>query len=106
MEFINGAIAIAPVYYVTGNHESRLPELYAQLREQMESAGVVVLDNKAVTLEYGSSIIRVLGVDDPTFSAESDLYEDERAGDVIPTRRSTGRPVSIYHFVIAPARTV
>lgn len=76
MEFINGAIAIAPVYYVTGNHESRLPELYAQLREQMESAGVVVLDNKAVTLEYGSSIIRVLGVDDPTFSAESDLYED------------------------------
>ena len=69
MEFINGAIAIAPVYYVTGNHESRLPELYAQLREQMESAGVVVLDNKAVTLEYGSSIIRVLGVDDPTFSA-------------------------------------
>ena len=76
MEFINGAIAIAPVYYVTGNHESRLPELYAQLREQMESAGVVVLDNKAVTLEYGSSIIRVLGVDDPTFSAESDQYED------------------------------
>ena len=76
MEFINGAIAIAPVYYVTGNHESRVPELYAQLREQMESAGVVVLDNKAVTLEYGSSIIRVLGVDDPTFSAESDQYED------------------------------
>ena len=76
MEFINGAIAIAPVYYVTGDHESRLPELYAQLREQMESAGVVVLDNKAVTLEYGSSIIRVLGVDDPTFSAESDQYED------------------------------
>ena len=76
LEFINGANAIDPVYYVTGNHESRLPELYAQLREQMESAGVVVLDNKAVTLEYGSSIIRVLGVDDPTFSAESDQYED------------------------------
>ena len=76
MEFINGAIAIAPIYYVTGNHESRLPELYAQLCEQMESAGVVVLDNKAVTLEYGSSAVTLLGIDDPTFSAESDQYED------------------------------
>ncbi|MEY8352981.1 metallophosphoesterase [Lachnospiraceae bacterium 54-53] len=38
MEFIHGAAAIAPVYYVTGNHEARSP-MYPELEQQMIEAG-------------------------------------------------------------------
>lgn len=56
--------AIAPVYYVTGNHEWAAGagrSVKALLREH----GVTVLDNRYVLLEQGGSAIVLAGVDDP-----------------------------------------
>ena len=38
VHFAEQAVQIAPVYYVTGNHEARLPQ-YAALRAGLEAAG-------------------------------------------------------------------
>ena len=58
--------AIAPTYYVTGNHEwahgnAVVEEIKAALRE----AGVTVLSNEFVPLERDGDAILIAGIDDP-----------------------------------------
>ena len=53
LSFARQAAAIAPVYYVPGNHEARLAQ-YAAFAAALEAAGVQVLANRAVPLVRGS----------------------------------------------------
>ncbi len=72
--FAKGAVTIAPVYYVTGNHETALPQQqYEQLMEGLETAGVTVLANDAVTVAYHGEEITVVGLSDPASMAASRL---------------------------------
>ncbi|MDQ8734372.1 metallophosphoesterase [Paenibacillus sp. LHD-38] len=61
---------LAPVYYVTGNHEwgSRFPALAKGLKE----LGVHVMRNTSELVKLGDGEIRITGVDDPTFNHEAD----------------------------------
>ena len=68
MAFIDGAVQIAPVYYVTGNHEARIDE-YAAFKERLEQAGAIILDDEAVKIQYGCESILLAGVNDPDFSS-------------------------------------
>ena len=74
--------AIAPTYFVTGNHEWALPDVPA-LKEALTEAGVTVLDNRFVTLERGGDQILLAGVDDPNGYADQktpeELAEEVRA---------------------------
>lgn len=74
MEFINGAVKIAPVYYVTGNHEAR-SEQYTKLRQQMIEAGVVILNDEGTAIKGNKATIQLLGLNDPDFTATGDTYE-------------------------------
>jgi predicted MPP superfamily phosphohydrolase len=74
MEFISGAVKIAPVYYITGNHESRTSE-YAKLKEQMTKAGVVILNDEGTKIKRGKASIHLLGLNDPDFTETDDAYE-------------------------------
>ena len=63
--------AIAPTYYVTGNHEwahgnAVVEEIKAALRE----AGVTVLSNEFVPLERDGDTILIAGIDDPNGYAD------------------------------------
>lgn len=64
MKFIEGAVKIAPVYYVTGNHELRVNQ-YNILKQKIEQAGAVILDNEIcdITNEHGDTI-KIVGLDD------------------------------------------
>ncbi len=75
MEFINGAVKTAPVYYVTGNHEA-WSEQYAGLKEQMTVAGVVILEDESTSVERAGDSIRLLGLDDPDFAAEVNTFQN------------------------------
>ncbi len=72
LAFVREAVAIAPCYYVTGNHESRMPGFYAALKAGMEEAGVTILEGEAITLERQEESIRLLGVADSTFGETVD----------------------------------
>ncbi|AIG26627.1 metallophosphoesterase [Brevibacillus laterosporus] len=74
MEFINGAIEIAPVYYVTGNHEARSDQ-YAKLKQQILEAGVIMLEDEGTTIKREGASIRLFGLNDPNFTATDDAYE-------------------------------
>ena len=73
MEFIYGAMAIAPVYYVSGNHEERL-ENHNEIYDKLVSAGVHVLENtKSKILRAGQSI-SIAGV----FDSDSETVISKR----------------------------
>lgn len=88
-ELIPALLEIAPVYYVSGNHEwaSGWPrELFALLEE----LGAKVLRNEYVVLERNGEAIVLAGVDDPNGPADqktpAELVEEireDRPGDYI-----------------------
>lgn len=77
LEFAEEAMRIAPCYYVTGNHEARIPE-YDTLREGLVELGVIVLEDTSVEIEQSGETITLLGVDDPSFQADY-LFENDTA---------------------------
>ncbi len=60
-------VKIAPVYYVPGNHECRLPDAYTALKKGFSEIGVTVLENRCVTVEKDGAAISLVGVMDPSF---------------------------------------
>ncbi len=78
MDFINGAVKIAPVYYVTGNHEA-WTDKYAKLKEQMTKSGVIILSDQGITIKRDGSLIRLLGLNDPDFTIKHDMFGEDAA---------------------------
>ncbi len=64
--FVHQAVEIAPTYYVNGNHEANISD-YPYLRECLESAGAVLLENRSVILEKDGESIVLAGLNDMFF---------------------------------------
>ena len=73
MEFIKQARDIAPVYYVTGNHEAWIED-YKVLEEKLIKAKVNMMDDECTFIKIGDSQIQILGVQDPEFVEKEDEY--------------------------------
>ena len=74
LEFARQAIKLAPVYYVSGNHEARVRE-YEDLKMGLAEAGVIVLEDQKVQITREGESISILGIDDPSFQ-EDYLFGD------------------------------
>lgn len=66
LEFIDKASIIAPIYYVTGNHESRISE-YDELVDELLNRQVTILDNDKTILTSGADELLLFGLQDPAF---------------------------------------
>ena len=77
LAFAEKAMQIAPCYYVTGNHESRVNE-YDALKEGLNRLGVTVLEDAKTELVVSGEKITIIGVDDPNFKMDY-LLNDESA---------------------------
>lgn len=66
MEFIDSAVDIAPIYYVSGNNEAWSGQ-YDELKERLLEAGVTVLESESTTIEHEGVSLRLLGLSDPDF---------------------------------------
>lgn len=77
LDFIEKALKIAPCYYVSGNHESRIDE-YDILKEKMIKAGVEVLENQTSVITRSNSNIKIIGINDPSFNSDY-LMGDEKS---------------------------
>ena len=69
-----GLTAIAPTYYVTGNHEWGIGDVPA-LKETLTAHGVTVLSNQFTTLERNGGAIVLAGIDDPNGYADQKTPE-------------------------------
>ncbi|MBQ9492844.1 MAG: metallophosphoesterase [Oscillibacter sp.] len=61
--------ALAPTYYVTGNHEWAIGDV-PELKERLTVNGVRVLSNEFVALERGGDVVVLAGIDDPNGYAD------------------------------------
>lgn len=69
LEFMKQAVEIAPCYYVTGNHESRIGEaVYQEFEASMIQYGINVLHDEEIVLERDGRSISIVGVDDSNFA--------------------------------------
>ena len=74
-QIAGGLTAIAPTYYVTGNHEwaaGGVPEL----KDTLEGCGVTVLSNRYVPLERNGDRVILAGIDDPNGYADQKTPEE------------------------------
>lgn len=73
LDFVCKAVELAPVYYVPGNHESRVQEsVFAEFEQKLKESGAVYLRNEAVIFERDGQTIHIAGIDDPFF--RDDIY--------------------------------
>ena len=78
VDFARQALQIAPVYYVSGNHESRMMDTFEQLADELEQLGVCVLRDEAVTVEKDGAEIQLIGLDDIGFYYT--VYQERLSG--------------------------
>ena len=71
----DGLTAIAPTYYVTGNHEWALGGV-RDLKAALSERGMTVLSNQFLTLERGGGTIVLSGIDDPNGYADQKTPEE------------------------------
>ncbi len=69
---------IAPVYFVSGNHEFNSGQ-YAALKVELAAAGAQVLDNAGVILKREGEQIALLGLADPAFQDYDSGFAKELA---------------------------
>ncbi|WP_028562938.1 metallophosphoesterase [Paenibacillus pinihumi] len=71
---------LAPVYFVTGNHEWWSGR-YEELEKKLELLGVHVLRNRSEMIQLGEGSFRIIGIDDPAIERmsydEQDLVASE-----------------------------
>ena len=69
-----GLSAVAPTYYVTGNHEWGIGDV-PQLKVRLEENGFTVLDNEFLPLERNGDTLVLAGIDDPSGFADQKTPE-------------------------------
>ena len=75
IDFARAAVDIAPTYFVTGNHEAASNQ-YQQLLQELDDAGVFLLDNQQIFIERGDSRLTLVGVADPLFATIEQLAQE------------------------------
>ena len=80
LAFVEAAAEIAPDYYVTGNHESRLD--FDEIEPRLIAAGARVLRNEAKDIGRGGERIRLAGIDDPSFIRTGGTAEERAAAEL------------------------
>ena len=70
-----GLAAIAPTYYVTGNHEWAVGGV-PELKDTLGAHGVTVLSNQFTTLERNGDVVVLAGIDDPNGYADQKTPEE------------------------------
>lgn len=63
MTLVDGAVNIAPVYYVSGNHEHQ-SGCFEKLSEQLTEAGVTVLENGKSVIQRNGDTLELIGLAD------------------------------------------
>ena len=76
VKFVREIINVAPVYYVSGNHE-QLSEDYGILKKELNKLHVINMDNSYTKINYKGSEIGIAGIADPAIIHNEKTYLSE-----------------------------
>ena len=77
LEYAKDLCELAPVYYITGNHERRL-ESFDELMQELKDCGFNVLLNETSQIRINESVLSILGLDENI--ADFDDYKARKKG--------------------------
>ena len=97
MEFIEQAKGIAPIYYVTGNHEAWLDN-YGELESRMIAAGVHMMDDTSEWISRDGAKINLIGIQDPDFVERSSF--DGIQESIVTTKLESLLKEECYNIVL------
>lgn len=85
LSLIRGIKDIAPVYYVTGNHEARINvEIMEGFIAELEDEDVTLLDNASESIERNGASVNLMGISDirynPYYEAAIDEMMEQEKG--------------------------
>jgi predicted MPP superfamily phosphohydrolase len=72
---ISGIKSIAPIYFITGNHEIA-SDRFIYFEQNLKAEGVIILRNETVKLKRNNSFINLTGIDDSGFSTSGQDYNN------------------------------
>ncbi|MBN2898418.1 MAG: metallophosphoesterase [Clostridia bacterium] len=75
ISLLEQSVAIAPTYFVTGNHDVAIRD-YRHFLDLVEDTGTIYLDNSSRTISYGDAFIHLHGVDDSNLIGYKAFYEN------------------------------
>lgn len=73
VKFIEDINSIAPIYYVSGNHE-QLSNDFGRLKKELEELNVNIIDNGYAVLSKGKDQVGILGIADPAILQREGNY--------------------------------
>lgn len=69
IQLVDSLKDLAPIYYITGNHEYRLDnKSYERLMSGIENTSTVILDNEYVEINYNGESFYLIGLNDKSLS--------------------------------------
>lgn len=68
LELIKDIKDLAPIYYVTGNHESAQYNRYKELEKELKELGVNILHDDIIIEEINGNTMNIMGLDDLSFA--------------------------------------
>lgn len=98
VDYARGAVQIAPVFYVPGNHEAKHREGYKKLKKELVALGVVILEDDSVTLTRADSKIRVIGMLDPEFFERDD---SQKTKEVFAQRLTSSKQDELFSILLS-----
>lgn len=90
LNFLREAAKIAPVYYVSGNHEARIPG-YGELKQAMAAEGIVLLEDSSAELRRAGDTMTLIGLNDPSFRTDYLFGDDTAVADAALTELHTDK---------------
>ncbi len=96
---VEEAVKVAPVYYVSGNHEAVFPG-YEELTAYLDAQGVTRLEDVSVVIQHGGGRFNLIGLRDPAFYSQN-RYLDPDAPAVLQARLSENLLPGMPNVVLA-----
>jgi predicted MPP superfamily phosphohydrolase len=95
---LSGIFNIAPIYYVTGNHEYWSNDIQ-MIREKLKSYGVIVLSDNYASLELNGNEIIIAGIED----TDKKLYESPEYDQITNMQKAFTKlnEISLFKILIA-----
>jgi predicted MPP superfamily phosphohydrolase len=106
LAFVREAAAIAPVYYVTGNHEAWARQKAPSFLADLAQAGAQVLTDEWVTLENAGQTLRIAGLRDPAYGGSTSAALRHVLTDAPYTILLSHRPELFEQYVLHGAELV
>ncbi|WP_342527523.1 metallophosphoesterase [Chryseomicrobium sp. FSL W7-1435] len=105
LKAVSGFVEIAPVYYVTGNHEIATGQ-ESEIKSRLSQLGVQALSNELVTVAIEGQSIELLGIEDPlTGASVADVLALHRRSE-LPRLTLSHRPEVFEDYVSAGEQLV